>query len=60
MVGEKGRRSLKTVQMQGARREDSEAYDCTPQEDARSGTKQMGRFQRPAYLYLRRMPIATP
>jgi hypothetical protein len=35
------------VQMQGARRGDSEAYDCTPQEDTRSATPQMGHFQRP-------------
>ena len=41
---------IKTAQMQGGRRVDSEAYDCTPQEDTRSPTPQMGRFHHPAYL----------
>ncbi len=35
------------VQMQGTRREDSEAYYSTPQEDTRSVSPQMGHFQRP-------------
>ena len=34
------------AQMQGTRREDSEAYHGTPQEDKRSVTTKMGHFQR--------------
>jgi hypothetical protein len=38
---------LKRVRMHGGDEVDAEAGRCPPQADTRSGTQQMGRFQRP-------------